>query len=451
MAHSDLVLAPAPERLFGHMNDLNRDMLQHLDDLAGHGDFVKARYSWLWIYYLNHPELIRDLLVKKGKSTQKPFSQKRAFVSYASENILTSDGDFWKRQRKLMQPAFHSQRIGAYANDMVALTRQAMADWDDTPIVDINAFMADLTMRIIVKTMFSTDVDETFADVGETITAIIENSAEDLVDMTIWLPNWIPTKRVRRNKANAARLAPIYQRMIDAWCKEGVDRGDLLSMLMLARYDDGSAMSEAQIMSELSVIFLAGHETTAKTLTFAAIMLSQHPTVAEKLRAEVDHVLGNRPATLHDLEHLTYTKQIIKETMRLYPAATAIGREVAADMELGGETIKKGRHVIVNTWAVHRDERWYPEPLAFKPERWTPEFEAELPRYAYVPFGAGPRVCLGNQFSMMEAQLVLATIAQHYSLQLQPGTIIEPTYRLTLHPGPDTVPMQVNVREAVFA
>lgn len=447
MTAGKLITAPPLNPILGHAQAFTTDLLKLQEDLAAQGDFVKVRSLWMTLYYLNHPDLIRELLVKRAKVTRKQFTIKRISETYTEANLFSSDGDFWKQQRKLMQPAFHSQRIGAYADEMVAQTEQALADWQDGATIDIDRFMADLTMRIIVKTMFGKDVDASFADIDKTVTQIMENAAEDAMDASTMLPNWVPTKRVRRSRALNERLTPIYQSFMDEWRQEGVDRGDLLSMLMMARYDDGSVMSDAQIMSELSIIFLAGHETTAKTLTFAAMMLSEHPEIAAKLRDEVDRVLGSRAATLQDLGQLTYTTQIIKETMRLFPAAIAVGREAETDFELGGETIRKGAHLVANIWSVQRDARWYADPDRFNPDRWTPTFEAELPRYAYIPFGAGPRVCLGNQFAMMEAQIALATIAQRYSLTLTPGTTLAPNFRFTLHPGPETVPMRIKQRQ----
>lgn len=440
------VIAPAPYRVGGYLKPLREDMLGMYEDMMKHGDYVQARILAFWIYYLGDPALVQEFLVKKHKSFHKDLVVKRSTRSFTQDNIFNSDGEFWKKQRKLMQPAFHSQRIGAYADDMVALTKAELDTWQQDDVIDVDQVMAEITMRIIVKTMFNTGIDEDIDELGQAIQDLFAIAGAGVTSL-LQLPLWVPTPRNQKVKLYSEKLTDMYQRIMNEWREHGEDRGDLLSMLMLSEYDDGTKMSDAQIMSELGTIFGAGHETTAKTLTFAWYMLSENPDIAAKLHEEVDQVLGGRLATLADLKQLTYTEQIIKETMRLFPAAIAVSRVAIEDVEIGGHTVKKGQSVGVSFWTLHRDERWYPEPLKFDPERWSPENEAKIPRYAYVPFGAGPRVCLGNQFAMMEAQLVLATIAQHYTLTLREGVKIEPEYRFALHPGVDTVPMIAKLRE----
>lgn len=447
MTTREPTLFPAPDPLLGHLRTIREHPLGLFEGMVGLGGFVKLRALGFWAYVVQEPELIQEFLIKRAKSFHKDEQTKFSTRSFTPENIFVSDGEAWKAQRKLMQPAFHSGRIGAYADDMVAQTRAVLDDWRDDEIVDVDAAMQTITMRIIIKTMFNTDLGDTLDQIGPLLNALFEDAAEEVTRIFPSTPRWVPTPHNQRVQQRLDKLAALYQRVMDEWRATDEDRGDLLSMLMLARYDDGTPMSDAQIMSELNVIFLAGHETTAKTLTFALLMLSEHPEIAAELHAEVDRVLGGRAATLADLKALTVTEQIIKETLRLYPAALGVRRVAIEDVEIGGYTIPKDSSVTASIWGVQRSADYFPEPLAFKPQRWTPEFEADLPRYAYLPFGGGPRVCIGNQFALMEAQLVLATLAQRYMLHLQAGVEITPRFQFTLHPGVDAVPMRVQERQ----
>lgn len=439
------VLAPAPHPITGHLKLISKNMLDLYAEATPHGDFVKYRILTFWSYLIRHPDLIQEFLVKRASSFHKIPILVKATQEVVDDNLFNMDGERWKKQRKVIQPAFHSKRIGAYADTMVSLTQTQVQNWQDGEVIDIAEMMADITMHIIVETMFHANIDDVLDGLAPTITelfAIMGASATTLLKP----PSWMPTERNRRLKAGREKLNAIYERVMTEWRKTGEDRGDLLSMLMMARYDDGSPMSDKQIMAELGTIFLAGHETTATALTFAWYALSQHPHIVEKLHEEVDRVLAGRPATLLDLKELVYTEQIIKETMRLYPPATGVTRVAIEDVEIGGYLIKKGQNVTVPFWILHRDERWYTDPLKFDPSRWQAEIEEQLPRYAYLPFGAGPRVCVGNQFAMMEAQFVLATIAQNFEMNLEPGTHIKPEVRFTLHPGVDKLLMKLQKR-----
>jgi cytochrome P450 len=264
------------------------------------------------------------------------------------------------------------------------------------------------------------------------------------------LPNWLPTAENRRAKELVQIVHDLLGGFIAERQKTDSDKGDLLSMLLMAQDEEGKGMTDEQIMNEALIIFGAGHETTANTLTFAWYALSQNPEAEAKLHAELDTVLAGRSPRLEDLASLPYTEKIIKETLRLYPPAWGISRGLAEDVEIAGYKLPKGSVAMVAPWTLGRDARWYENPLQFNPDRWTAEFEAQLPKYANIPFGGGPRVCIGNQFAMMEARLVLATIAQNYSLSLKQGFTTEPVRAFTLRPS-NGMKMIAHVRELVPA
>jgi cytochrome P450 len=435
--------------LMGVINEFNGNTLRFLEKAATYGDFVKMKFGPFDLYYLNHPDYVHDMLVTNASNVEKSFTIKRSLQDVSGENLFTSDGEFWKRQRKLMQPAFHAKRIGAYGDTMVDYALREIESWADNSEVDVDKAMTNVTMNVITKTMFDTEVGAETRAVGETFTRLLQ-IVNERAGRIFDFPSWMPTSENREIHRLVAQLKALIQRFIDERRASSEDKGDLLSMLLAAQDDDGNYMSDEQVINEMLTIFAAGHETTAYTLTFAWYALSQNPDVLEKLHHEVDTVLQGRRATLADLPNLPYNEQVIKETLRLYPAAWAFSRTAIADVKVGEYTIPKGASVMVAPWTLGRDARWYAHPQVFDPERFTLENEAKTPRYAFVPFGGGPRVCIGNQFAMMEARLILATIAQHYQLSLKPGFVTEPIRAFTLRPS-NGMKMIAHVREAIPA
>jgi cytochrome P450 len=289
-------------------------------------------------------------------------------------------------------------------------------------------------MSIIAKTLFDADVATEAREIGDVITVLLQLLNERF-NKLIAIPDWIPTSSNRRLAQASRRLDQLIQRFIDDRRASGEDKGDLLSMLLLARDEDGTGqMTDKQVRDEAMTLFGAGHETTAVALTWTWYLLSQHPEVEAKLHDELDAVLGGRKPTLEDLPHLPYTEKVIKEAMRLYPPAWGTSREPITDVEIGGYPIKKGQTIFINIYGVHRDARFFSDPGRFDPERFSPENEKQIPHYAYLPFGGGPRVCIGNAFAMMEARLILATVAQQYRLKLAPGHQVAPQRVFTLRP-----------------
>jgi cytochrome P450 len=352
--------------------------------------------------------------------------------------LFLSEGEVWLRQRRLVQPAFHRQRVAAYGEVMTAYTVRRLADWKDGDVRDVHAEMMALTQAIVAKTLFDADVaDESYA-IGQASNMLMEYFGARLGSVVLQLlPNWLPTPANLRTRRAIRRLDEVVYRMIAARRQSDEDRGDLLSILLHAQdADDGSRMTNQQVRDEVMTLFMAGHETTAVALSWTWYLLARHPDVDARLAEELRTVMGDRAPAASDLPELRYTEMVVNESMRLYPPAYALGRQAARPTEVAGHAVAPGAIVILPTWVVHRDRRWFEEPEAFRPERWADDLAHRLPRFAYFPFGGGPRQCIGHGFAMMEAILLLATIAERFRLTLEPGQHVTPTPYVTVRPEP---------------
>jgi cytochrome P450 len=320
---------------------------------------------------------------------------------------------------------------------MTAFAARRLAGWRDGDVLDIHAEMMALTQAIVAQTLFDADVsDESYA-IAQASQVLAEDFAARLGSLVQLIPFWVPTPANLRTRRAIRRLDAVVYRMIAARRRSAEDRGDLLSILLHARdADDGSRMTDRQVRDEVMTLFMAGHETTAVALSWTWYLLAQHPEVDARLADELRTVLGDRPPSVDDLPALTYTEMIVSESMRLYPPAYGIARQVVNPTEVAGHPLAPGLIVILPTWVVHRDPRWFEDPEAFRPERWADGLARRLPRFAYLPFGGGPRQCIGNGFAMMEATLLLAAIAQRFRLTMEPGQRVTPTPYVTLRPEP---------------
>jgi cytochrome P450 len=417
----------------GHLLSLRRDALGFMMANLPYGDLVGLKFLKYDAYQVNQPELVGQVLTKDNAIWEKSIVYKSSLKDYIGEGLLNSDGDFWRRQRKLMQPSFHVKRIEAYAETMVDFVARMLSDWRDGEQRDIADDMMQVTLNIVGKTLFDADL----SDKSSTVAHALEFMLEDIIassQQIIRLPEWMPTPARMKRRDAIAQLDSVILPMIEARRKSQEDRGDLLSMLLLAQDEDGNGMSDKQLRNEVLTLILAGHETTANTLTWAFYLLSQNPAVAQKLEAEVDSVLGKRRPHLADLKNLPYSEQVIKEAMRVYPPVWSVGRQNNVATTLGGYPVRRGSTAIIPIWALHHDERYFPQAECFSPERWTEAMESALPRYAYLPFGGGPRICIGNAFAMMEARLLLVGIVQEYRLAHVEGHKVEPEPLVTLRP-----------------
>ncbi|MDX1993154.1 MAG: cytochrome P450 [bacterium] len=413
--------------------DFSRNPIAVFENLQKHGDMVLLELFGSRQYVMFHPDMYHDVLVNEAEKFHKDAqytSEEIGLAFFLGQGLLTSNGDFWKRQRKLAQPAFHTRRINAYAETMVEYTTKMLDGWQNGEIRDIDEEMMRVTLNIVAKTLFNAEIAEDAERIGRALTTLQHMFTE--MDL---FPAWWPKPKRRLYQQALDDLNDVVYRMMNERRKNGTieDEGDLLSMLMLAEDENGERMSDRQVRDEAVTIILAGHETTANALNWTWYLLSQHPQIEAKLHDEIDSVLQGRVPTLADLRQLPYTEVVIKEAMRLYPPAYGISRWAIAEAEVGGYTIPAKSVANVLAYNVHRDSRWWDEPLAFRPERWE-SGEEPRHRYAYIPFGGGPRVCIGQSFAMMEACLLLATIAQRYRLSLAPGKRVIPEPLITLRP-----------------
>jgi cytochrome P450 len=436
--------APTAERLrpWSTLLAMRRDPLRFLERTARKGDLTPLRIGPYKLLFINHPDLIHEVFVAKDASFHKGRALDQARDVFG-QGLLTSEGDFHRRQRRLIQPAFHRRRIEAYADSMAADAAATAARWREGETVDIQREMMRLTLRIVARCLFSVDVeDESAREIGRALDALIGAFSVVPGPLKALLQKWplLPSER-RARKALATLDALVYgmiaerRRAGDAESSDGNNGGDLLSLLLAARDEDGGgAMDDRQARDEALTLFLAGHETTANALAWTWYLLAQNPQSEARFHAEIDEVLGDRLPGAQDVPALPYTRQVFTESMRLYPPAWAVSRRSIEPVTVGGHPIDAGTGVLAAQWVAHRDPRFFPDPLAFRPERWTEKFEASLPKLAYFPFGAGPRICIGMGFARMEGALLLATLGRRWRMRLVPGQGIKPQARITLRP-----------------
>lgn len=351
------------------------------------------------------------------------------------EGLLTSEGEFHLRQRRLAQPAFHRQRIAGYAATMVEYAARTRDEWRAGETRDIAREMMRLTLAIAGKTLFDADVESEADEIGEALTTTFALFNRVSLPFAQWLDR-LPLPATKRFQKARQRLDSTIYRIINERRAAAVDRGDLLSMLIAARDDegDGTGMTDEQLRDEAMTIFLAGHETTANALTWTWYLLSQHPEVAARFHAEIDEALKGRLPSAEDFPRLRYTEMVLAESMRLYPPAWLIGRRALSDYQINGYRIPARSILLLSQYVTHHDARFFPDPFRFDPERWTPEARESRPKFSYFPFGGGPRLCIGEHFAWMEGVLVLATIAQRFRMRLAPGHPVEMQPLVTLRP-----------------
>ena len=397
-------------------------------------------------YLLNHPDHVRDVLVTRNASFMKGRGLQRA-KRLLGEGLLTSEPPLHRRQRRLAQPAFHKQRVNAYASLMVDYAlRLERERWRDGRTLDAAQEMMHLALTIVGRTLFGTETEAEVGEVRDALSASMASFARFMMPFAELLGRLPLLPANRRFERSRARLDRVIYRIIEERRASGEDRGDLLSMLLKAQDEegDGGGMTDEQLRDEAMTIFLAGHETTANALAWTWYLLSQNPEAEARLHAELDEVLAGRPPAAEDFTSLRYTEMVVAESMRLYPPAWAVGRLALEDHEAGGYLIPRGSLVLVSQYVTHRDPRFWPDPERFDPERFTPEAKAARPQFSYFPFGGGPRRCVGEGFAWMEAVLILATLARRWRLRLADGAEVRTEPRITLRPGRGGIQMSVS-------
>lgn len=429
---------PRGHPLWGSMLDFQRDQLAFILDVARqHGEVAKYRIANLTFYQVNHPEGVKRVLQDNYHNYVKGDLFEK-FSPLIGHGLFVSDGPLWLRQRRLMQPAFHRQQIAIFGQIMTGSALQMLERWETAAHtgqpLEVFSEMTGLTMQVVTQALFSAQLPGTRQALSRAITTLLDHVAFTF-EVPFYPPVQVPLPRNLRLRRALQELDRLVYAIIRERREHPVETGDLLSMLMEARDEDtGAGMTEKQLRDEVLTLFLAGHETTANTLTWTFYLLSQQPAVVRQLHAELDQVLGGRVPTPADYPSLAYTRMVIEESMRLYPPAWITNRTALVDDEICGYHIPAGAYVAVSPYVTQRDPALWPDPERFDPQRFAPERGAERPRFAYFPFGGGPHQCIGQGFAQLEAALVLATVAQRYHLELVPDHPVEVHASVTLRP-----------------
>ncbi|WP_050031723.1 cytochrome P450 [Halorubrum halophilum] len=462
---------PHGDPVFGNGRRYASDPFSFMRACAdSYGDVVRFDLGPRETYLLTNPADIERVLVADAERYRKPQFGDDAMDRLLGNGLLMSEGETWQRQRKLANPSFHNQRIGALAGTMVDHTESQLADWDDGEVVDIQLEVARLTVKIIVSAMFGADItDEEVRTVQEKLEPLGARFEPD--PRRFLIPDWAPTRENREFAAAVDTLESVIDGIVerrqgtqrdpsvDPAGPEGVSvRGpagdgqggdgsddlpmDLLSVLLRAR--DRGEQTDENLRDELVTMLLAGHDTTALALTYTFYLLSNHPEARERVASEAIEATSGGPPTATDAREMRYTERVLNESMRLYPPVYTLFREPKLDVKLGGYRIPEGSALMCSQWVVHRSPRWYDDPDAFDPGRWKPERRSQRPRFAYFPFGGGPRHCIGKSFSLLEAKLILAKVCSQYDLEYE-GPDLSLRGSLTMHPD-HPVPMRIHER-----
>jgi cytochrome P450 len=428
-----------------HRQAMRQDMIGYVEHIATQGDLVRIPlFGPIYGYFLNDPELIRVVLVTDADRYHKPSNVKNAARSMKIENVFTTDGEVWQALRTVMQPAFHTRRINNYAGIMAAYSEEMVAHWQNGEQLEIPAEMMDLTLGITTRALFGADMR------GQEAAAAIVRFIELFYDRisSLPIPGWLPTAANREMKRQLEIIEAWLSPMIAERKAQEEPSDDVLSLLIEAqKVDTSGILTDHQVRTEVMNLFVAGYEVVAHTLAFTLYLVAQHPAVEERILAELDALLDGQPVTLEQANRLHYIDLVIKESMRLLPVTTVLTRQTAQPAQLAGYTLPQNRLILFAPWALQRDAKYFPEPLAFKPDRFDPEHGRPIPRYAYLPFGGGPRICLGNAFAMLQMKINLATIWQRAHLDLAPGYKFQPHYAFNTRPK-EGLPMIVTCRQA---
>jgi cytochrome P450 len=396
-----------------------------------YGDVVAFRLGPKKLVLLNHPEFIEQVLVTENRNFIKHYAF-RLLRPTLGNGLVISEGDFWLRQRRLMQPAFSRQRIESFAPVIVDYTTRMLETWRSGSTRDLHADMMKLAMSIVTKTLLDVDTGDRATAVGRSVDVIMQDFSHRF-QSAFPPPFWLPVPRNLHLKRHVRRLDAVIHDIIGQRRADHKDRGDLLSMLVHARDEaDNTGMTDRQLRDEVMTLFLAGHETTASALAWTWYLLATHPDVESKLMAELETVLGGRLPTADDVPRLAYTEQVIHETLRLYPPAYVFGRQPLEDCTIGGYRIAKGTSILIPPYVTQRDPRFFDRPDEFDPDRWKDGLFKRLPKYTYYPFGGGPRVCIGNSFAMLEAMLIVATVVPRFQFELAAEPPVVPWPSITL-------------------
>ncbi|MBD2493173.1 cytochrome P450 [Nostoc sp. FACHB-280] len=425
--------APPVNSIVGHLLELGQDPLGFLSRCRDYGDIIPLQLGLTPACLVTNPDYIEEVL--KNRNDFIKSRGLRSLKTLLGDGLLTAEGESWFWQRRLAQPVFHQKRINGYSQIMVEYAKQMLQTWHDGETRDIHADMMRLTLAIVMMCIFSAEVDAGEAKVVANALDVAMDWFESKRKQNFLVWEWFPRPENINYRHAIAQMDEAIYKLIQERRHSQEKTHDLLTMLMEAKDEQtDQQMDDKLLRDEVATLMLAGHETTANTLSWTWMLLAQNLEVREKLQLELDQVLQGKLPTLEDLGKLVYTQQVIKESMRLYPPVSLMGREAAVDTQIGDYEIPQGTSIMISQWVMHRHPKYFENPEAFQPERWTQELEKQLPKGVYFPFGDGPRICIGKGFAQMEAALLLATIAQSFQIDLVPGYPIVPQPSITLRP-----------------
>ena len=441
---TDAPLPPGPDGLplLGNTLSIAGNTFGFYDELAAYGDVVTYTVAGQRFVTLLHPDHVERALLHDFETFRK-WSGQEFGIDLAPDGLLFAEGEQWRRQRTSIQGAFTLDRIESYTDAMVEYAGRTVDGWDDGETVAVDRAFSRLTLRILARSLFDLDIGDDEGVV--TRTADVLNERADARNLQVFLPQWVPTPLNRRFERAMADMEDLVAELIDERREDPGEYDDLLSLLLTVEDDEGRHLSHEELVDNMVTFLFAGHDTTSLALTYTFLLLSTPPEARERLDREHDAVLGGDPPELDDLDDLAYTEKVIKESLRLYPPAYVLFRQAAADVAVGGYRIPEGTIVTLPQFRLHVDPRFWDEPDAFRPERWTEEMEADLPDYAYFPFGGGPRHCIGMRFAMTELKHLVPTIAQRVDFDLLSDPEPERQASVTLRPA-ESVEMRVRKR-----
>lgn len=445
--------APRPPQIPGHwlvgnVREFRGERLQFFERLQReHGDVASFRLGYHHLTLLSHPDALEQVLVTENRKFQKHYVL-QLLRCVLGNGLLLSEGDYWLRQRRLIQPFFSRAQVNGHAETMIETTRRCVSGWTDGAKLDLHTQMMRLALAIAAKVLLDVDSPAEFEEISGIMDLLMVDFDYRFESVASW-PRWVPTPWNRKVAKDIARLSEILLTIVEERRRDAAERSDLLSKLIQARdADDGRGMDDRQLRDEVITLMLAGHETSANALAWTWHLLMQHPEVEQKLLDEHRRVLGDREPTAADLPQLKFTEQVLTESMRLYPPVFVFGRMARTTTEIGGYEIPAGSTLLMSQWILHRDPRWFEEPERFDPHRWEADLAERIPKFAYCPFGGGPRVCVGNTFAMVEMVAALAVIVRRFRFEATGA--VEPWASVTLRPR-DGVPVVVHERSTVAA
>jgi len=437
---------PRGDTLLGSTLDFKESPLQFICYVQkAYGDVARFRVGPSHWVLVSDPKLVWEMMVERASEFRKPAVARRLWEKFLGDGLLTTEGEVWRRQNRLIRPAFKKGRINAYGETMVAYTERMMADWTDGQELDLGEALVALTLEVVAKTLFDADVREGSARVGEAM-KVLNVEMLNHIYMPVPLPRWWPSKANRRKIKAIDDIEAIVRDVIEERRSGGEDKGDLLSMLVFSTDDTGDRLTDKEIRDQAMTLFFAGHETTAHALTWSWYLLARYPEVTRRLQADIDAVAGDNALTVAMLKELPYLSQVVDECLRILPSVWVFMKEPIETTHLGDYRIDKGTQIMISPYVLQHDARWFPSPETFDPDRFSKERAKSLPKGAYVPFSGGSRICAGRNFALMEMRLILGTMLQRLVPEVPEDHVPTKEAVLSMQPK-DGLPATVRFRK----